>query len=99
MSQPPMYPPPPGNYPPPPGSYPPPGAYPPGFPMPGARRTSAAAIVSLIFGILGCIPFVGSTVAIRCGIIGFKAAGRPDVKGRGLAVTGIILGLIWLVLY
>lgn len=57
------------------------------------QRTSAAAVASLIFGILGCLIITG-IVAIITGFIGLKATRNPNVKGRGMAIAGIILGLI-----
>ncbi len=73
--------------------YPPPTQpqYPPtGMPP---QRTSAAAVASLIFGILGCLVVTG-IIAIITGIIGISATKNPAVKGRGMAIAGLILGLI-----
>src|ERR1700728_2634584 len=90
------------QYPPgvPPG-YPPPN-FPPGMPpgmgqgyfMPGASRTSGAAITSLVCGLLGCVPLVTGVVAVITGIVGISATSNPAVKGRGMAIAGLILGLI-----
>jgi hypothetical protein len=57
-------------------------------------RISKSALFSLIFGILGCIPFVTSILAIVLGIIGFFAAGKPGMRGRWMAVVGILLAVI-----
>lgn len=66
--------------------------------MPGDRpRTSAAAIASLIFGILGCLPFVTSIIAVILGIVGIRKTSDPRVTGRGMAIAGLVLGLIGLV--
>src|SRR4051794_8099165 len=56
-------------------------------------RTSVAAVISLICGILGCFVITG-IVAIVSGIMGLKATKNPQVKGRGLAIAGIILGTL-----
>jgi hypothetical protein len=80
---------------------PPPG-YPPnfssqgpgGYALPPATRTSAAAIVSLVCGLILCVPFVTGLVALITGIVGISATSNPAVKGRGMAIAGIILGLI-----
>lgn len=83
--------------------YNPPGQYPPNYgqPVPGygmapgtPQKTSVAAIVSLITGILGCLIVTG-IIAVITGIIGFINAGKPGMKGRGFAITGIILGLVF----
>lgn len=58
-------------------------------------RTSAAAITSLITGILGCL-FITPIIAIVTGIVGIRATRDPAVRGRGLAVAGLILGLLWI---
>jgi uncharacterized protein DUF4190 len=58
------------------------------------RGTSGAAIGSLICGILGCIPFITSILAVILGIIGIKATSNNRAGGRGLAIGGLILGLL-----
>jgi hypothetical protein len=84
---PPMYPPnvPPGG----------PGGFgPPGYSLPSQSRTSAAAVTSLICGLLGCVPGVTGLIAVITGIIGISRTGNPAIKGRGMAIAGLILGLI-----
>jgi hypothetical protein len=67
-------------------------------PQPAApTRTSKAAVTSLIFGILSCIPVITSPIAIITGFIGLSKTKQPGVKGRGLAITGLILGFIGMV--
>ena len=90
-----------GNPPPPPPSmppgYPPPGQYPPGYPPPGGlppARTSGSAITSLVLGLLLCIPFVTGVLAFIFGIVGIRATRNPAVKGRGLAIAGLVLGIL-----
>jgi hypothetical protein len=88
--------PPPGQYP--PGQYPQ-GQYPPGYPQPpyAPERTSGAAIASLVLGFVGfCIPLIGGLVAVILGLVGIASTGKPNVKGRGLAIAGLILGLLTL---
>ena len=72
-----------------PVGYAPPGMYP-------QQRTSAAAVTSLIFGILGCLVVTG-LIAVITGIIGISATKNPAVKGRGMAIAGLILGLVGMV--
>jgi hypothetical protein len=74
--------------------YPPYGAgqpYPPQFRPP---RTSAAAVASLVMGLLGCLPFVTGVFAIITGVIGIAVTARPQVKGRGMAIAGLCLGIL-----
>ena len=58
-------------------------------------RTSAAAVVSLVTGILGCL-VVTPFVAIVSGIVGIRATRDLAVRGRAMAVAGLILGLLWI---
>src|SRR5687768_3906578 len=75
----------------------PPQSYPqPGTPM-ERPRTSGAAITSLILGILGCVPLITSILAVILGIVGIRATRQPNVGGRGLAIAGLILGLIGII--
>jgi hypothetical protein len=77
--------------------YPNPG-FPPGNyqPMP-PPRTSGAAIASLILGILGCVPLLTGVLAVILGMIGLGATKKPGVGGRGLAIAGLVLGLLSIV--
>jgi hypothetical protein len=88
-----------------PPSVPPPPSQPPQPPRPSReeldsffapepRRANALAVVSLITGILACVPFVTGIAAIVTGILGLKKASDPRVGGRGLAITGLVLGVL-----
>lgn len=68
----------------------------PGYPQP-ITKLSGAAIASLILGVLGCIPFITGLGAIVCGIVGIKSTSKPGMRGKGLAITGLILGIVNLV--
>lgn len=66
------------------------------------KKTLGLAIVSLVFGCLFLIPFLGilfSLAAIVLGIIALVSIGKnkKTVKGQGLAITGIVLGSIGLI--
>jgi hypothetical protein len=90
------YPPqPPGRGYPPPGGYgaPPPPNQPYGYP-PQPQGSNGPAIASLIFGILLCIPLLTGLLAIILGFVGRGKAKDPRFGGRGMATTGIILGLL-----
>jgi Domain of unknown function (DUF4190) len=100
---PPPHPPPPGNYG--GGSYPPPpgGYFPPGGPLSYGPTNNQKAIVALVTGIVGllcCGPL--GLVAIIFGVLARKeidAAGGMQ-KGSGMALGGILLGIIslaWMV--
>jgi hypothetical protein len=57
-------------------------------------RMSAMAVTSLVFGVLLCIPIVAGLAAIIFGIAGILATRNPSIRGRGMAVAGLILGLV-----
>jgi hypothetical protein len=59
-------------------------------------RTSGASITSLVLGILLCIPAT-SIVAIVFAVVGLKATRNRTVRGRGLAIAGLVLGIIGVV--
>jgi hypothetical protein len=57
-------------------------------------RTSAAAISSLVCGLLGCIPFATGLAAVILGFVGIKKTRDPMVTGKGMAIAGLILGIL-----
>ena len=87
----------------------PPSPFPPQQPVgqPGApggaytmapqRQTSGAAVASLICGILGCVPLLTGLLAVILGIVGLRTTRDPRYTGRGMAIAGLILGLISLI--
>ena len=61
----------------------------------GPPRTSGLAIASLICSLLICCPFLPSLLGLVFGLIAFVAIGRnPVLRGRGLAIAGILIGVI-----
>ncbi len=72
------------------------GGYPP-QPYGVPQTTSGAAIASLVLGFVGfCVPVIGGLIAIVLGIVGIGSTGKPNVKGRGLAIAGLVLGVLTL---
>lgn len=66
-------------------------------------KTSILAIASLVFGILGfclCISKIPAILAIVFGIIALTKIGKSagTLKGKGLALAGIVLGGLWFIL-
>jgi hypothetical protein len=66
-----------------------------GAPAPGTRPgTSGFAIASLVFGIIG-----GILLSVSFGIVALvKIRGNPQLRGKGMAIAGLILSGLWLVL-
>ncbi|MHB1262434.1 MAG: DUF4190 domain-containing protein [Thermoplasmatota archaeon] len=80
-------------------------AQPPMGMAPGMQKTSGKAIAALVLGIVSmCIPYVGivtGIIAIILGVLGMKEVDRNPqaVKGKGMAIAGVVLGAIALALY
>jgi hypothetical protein len=68
------------------------------------ERTSGIAITALIMGILGIVlvwlPTPFGLLAIIFGAVGMSQTGKdPYLKGKGMAVTGLVLGILQFVLW
>ena len=62
--------------------------------MPAQSRLSGLAVTSLVCGLLVCIPFLTGFLALITGLIGIAVTGNPTVRGRGLAIAGLVLGVL-----
>ncbi|WP_428937629.1 DUF4190 domain-containing protein [Fontivita pretiosa] len=76
-----------------PPQQPPPTSYG-AFPPPGAARTNGMAVASLICGLLICVPVLTSLLAIVFGILGIRKANQTQVGGKGMAIAGLVLGVL-----
>jgi hypothetical protein len=90
----PSAPPPPGYPPPAPGYRPAPQA--PGF-VP-VTSTNGLAIASLVLGILWLF-WLGSLVGLILGLVALKQIKNRNQGGRGIAIAGVVLGILGLVLF
>ena len=84
--------------PPPPGFVPPPGGVAPiGYSGPQygqPQQSNGMAIASLVLGLVGfCVPGLG-IVAIILGAVGMNKARDARVGGKGLAIAGLVLGIV-----
>ncbi len=73
----------------------PPPSEPPLPPPPAAPKTSGLAIASLVCSIVGpCTLGLASLIGIILGIVGLVKIGKAGgaVRGKGLAIAGIVLG-------
>ena len=65
------------------------------FDIPQDRKTSGIAIASLVCSLICCIP-VTTILGILLGVGAMVSIGsNPEKKGKGLAITGIILGAVF----
>jgi hypothetical protein len=84
----------------PPAEVAPSGATPPATTAPAATpqavtRTSGFAIASLVLGIVGILINPLAILAIIFGGIGMSQTGKdPNLKGKGMAIAGLVLGII-----
>jgi hypothetical protein len=59
-----------------------------------AGRTSGLAVASMVLGILW-IFYIGSILAVIFGHIAISQTGKnPALRGRGMAIAGLVLGYI-----
>lgn len=89
------YPPPPqGGYPPPPQGYP---GYP-GYPQAPAAPKNGLGIASLVVAIIALLSVFGGivlgVVAVILGFLGWGRAKRGEANNGGIAVAGIVLGVL-----
>lgn len=76
----------------------------PGYPMPAPMPTgtNSLAITALVCSILGLAPFCGflfSIVGIVSGAVGIGQIRRTGQSGYGLAITGIVIGVVTLLVW
>lgn len=74
---------------------------PPSEPAPGAKATAPMAVASFVLGLCGAsfLFFIGSICAVVFGHIAIKqiSESRGNLGGRGLAISGLVLGYLVLV--
>jgi len=58
-----------------------------------ARRTNGLAIASMVLGIVW-IWWIGSVLAVIFGFVSLKQIKERDEGGRGMAIAGLVLGLV-----
>jgi uncharacterized membrane protein len=77
------------------GAYPPPAGGPayPGYGTPAGRPSSALAIAGLVTALIPCTFLVGLVLSI----VALVKASRGTAAGRGLAIAGIVVSVLWLV--
>jgi len=72
-------------------------------PAAGTERTSGMAITALVMGLVGLILNFVSILAIIFGAIALGQLNKdPSLKGKGMAVAGLVLGIVvfivWIIL-
>ena len=63
------------------------------------QKTDGISIAAMVCGILAfVVPYVGIVLAILAIVFGAIGMGRtkrnPELKGRGMAITGLVLGIL-----
>jgi hypothetical protein len=82
-----------------PAGYPPPYAYGYGYAPPQQGGTNGMAIAAMVCGICGFACLVPGLVGIVLGIIALPQIKRSGQAGRGMAITGIVMGALWIVVF
>ena len=70
----------------------------PGYVQPSDPGANGVAIGSLICGLAGFIPLVGIVAGIL-GAVALRQLSRRPRRGRGMAISGIVLGAVWTLLW
>ncbi|MRN54415.1 DUF4190 domain-containing protein [Paenibacillus monticola] len=72
-------------------------------PQPPPARTNGKSIAALVLGILSIvIPYIGllfGIIAIIFSAISFKEIRMGNEQGRGLAIAGLVCGIVGTILY
>ena len=63
-----------------------------------ATSTNGLAIASLVLGILWLF-WLGSLVGLILGVVALKQIKSRNQGGRGIAIAGVVLGIVGLVLF
>ncbi|MBI2077851.1 MAG: DUF4190 domain-containing protein [Euryarchaeota archaeon] len=67
----------------------------------GGPKTSGMAVTSMVLGIVGIVPFfmivIPSLLAVIFGVVGTVQTRTGLVKGRGMAISGIVMGAVVLI--
>lgn len=80
-----------------------PGYGPPGYPggghdsPPGSGGWSGLAIAAFVVGLV--VPLVGILVAVPLGIVALVTIGKSRKRGKGLAISGMVLSVLWIVAF
>jgi hypothetical protein len=100
FNPPPGWPPPPEGFTPDPGWQPDPSwpAAPPGWRLWVPASTSGLAIAAFVLGLLG-FALISAILGIVLGCVALSQIRRRELKGKGLAIAGIVLGGLWLAFF
>jgi hypothetical protein len=75
------------------------GGYPQPYGYPQARKTNGFAIASLVCSVAGFFAWVlGPILGIVFGVLALRATSSGREAGRGLAISGIVVGSLMLLL-
>ena len=99
------YPPEAGPYPVPPGAYPPPPPFAAPYPYAPPQTGNGYAVTALVLGLISLflswfpgVDWVLGALAIIFGAVGISTARRRGGAGRGMAIAGLVLGVVTVVL-
>ena len=70
-----------------------------GYPPPPPSGTNGMAIAAMVCGICGFMCLVPGVIGIILGAISLPQIRRTQQSGRGMAITGIVTGIFWIVVF
>jgi peptidyl-prolyl cis-trans isomerase B (cyclophilin B) len=83
----------------PPPQYPPQQWQPQGYGYPQPRNTNGFCIASLVCSLVGILLlFIGPVLGVIFGWVGLRQTARLGEQGRGLAIAGVVIGVLVLVI-
>jgi len=72
--------------------------YPYGYP-PRQSGTNGMAIAAMVCGLCGFLCLVPGLVGIILGVVSLPQIKRSQQSGRGMAITGIVVGSLWILAF
>ena len=75
------------------------GAYGYGYPPPPPSGTNGMAIAAMVCGLCGFLCIIPGVVGIILGFVSLPQIRRTQQGGRGMAITGIVAGFVWIAVF
>lgn len=70
-----------------------------GYPQQQGGGTSGMAIAAMVCGICGFLCLIPGVVGVILGLVSLPQIKRSGQSGRGMAITGIVAGALWILCF